>query len=269
MAMSAMLLDAAGTPVVTDGPQAGAGRPAGSLGASSACRARGRIDRVDARLRATWRHADPARRRPSSRLVWRRSTTRPGRSPRSSTSTGSSSSSSIASATSPTPAMPPSGWSTTSGVIERFLTCGISAVERARIGAPPRGRGLLGVIIHEGRSIRLADLGRRLRGASASRPTTRRCTSFLGVPVDVRGGSVGNLYLTDKRSALEFSDDDQQIVEHVRPPRRDRHRERPAARAGRPPGDRRGARADRPRPARRHHPGPSTRSGSRSRTCRS
>ena len=37
--------------------------------------------------------------------------------------------------------------------------------------------------------------------------------SFLGVPVTVHGASVGNLYLTDKLGADEFSEDDQRLVE--------------------------------------------------------
>ena len=37
--------------------------------------------------------------------------------------------------------------------------------------------------------------------------------SFLGVPVIVKGASVGNLYLTDKVDAPEFSEDDQALVE--------------------------------------------------------
>jgi signal transduction histidine kinase len=37
--------------------------------------------------------------------------------------------------------------------------------------------------------------------------------SFLGVPVVVKGSSVGNLYLTEKVGAVEFSEDDQALVE--------------------------------------------------------
>ena len=38
-------------------------------------------------------------------------------------------------------------------------------------------------------------------------------TSLLGVPVTVKGRAIGNLYLTDKRGAGEFSAADQQLVE--------------------------------------------------------
>ena len=37
--------------------------------------------------------------------------------------------------------------------------------------------------------------------------------SFLGVPITVKGRSVGNLYLTDKAGADEFSEADQRLVE--------------------------------------------------------
>ena len=43
------------------------------------------------------------------------------------------------------------------GRIDRFITSGISDEDRARIGALPRGQGLLGLIIREGRSYRIAD----------------------------------------------------------------------------------------------------------------
>jgi signal transduction histidine kinase len=99
-----------------------------------------------------------------------------------------------------------------SGVIERFITSGISARERERIGAPPRGRGLLGLIIREGRSFRIPDIAAH-PDSSGFPPNHPPMTSFLGVPVAVKGVSVGNLYLTDKDGAAEFSEADQRLVE--------------------------------------------------------
>jgi len=98
------------------------------------------------------------------------------------------------------------------GTIERFLTSGIAAVERARIGGPPRGHGLLGLIVREGRSIRIADIASHpaAYGFPEHHPPMR---SFLGVPVTVKGRAIGNLYLTDKVGAGEFSAGDQQLVE--------------------------------------------------------
>ena len=98
------------------------------------------------------------------------------------------------------------------GIIEKFVTVGISHRERERIGDPPRGRGVLGLIIREGRSFRIPEISAHpdSAGFPPHHPTMH---SFLGVPVTVKGASVGNLYLTDKIGAAEFSEDDQALVE--------------------------------------------------------
>jgi signal transduction histidine kinase len=98
------------------------------------------------------------------------------------------------------------------GTIERFITSGLSDALRARIGALPRGRGLLGLIIRQGRPIRISDISRdpRSAGFPAHHPAMR---TFLGVPITVKGRSVGNLYLTNKLGGGPFSKDDQRIVE--------------------------------------------------------
>jgi signal transduction histidine kinase len=98
------------------------------------------------------------------------------------------------------------------GVIERFITSGMSAATRASIGPLPRGHGFLGLIIRENRSFRIPDIAvdPRRHGFPPHHPPMH---SFLGVPVSVKGRSVGNLYLTDKAGATEFSSDDQELVE--------------------------------------------------------
>lgn len=98
------------------------------------------------------------------------------------------------------------------GAIERFITSGIDPEERARIGSLPRGRGFLGLIIRENRAFRIRDIAAdpRRHGFPPNHPDMH---SFLGVPVTVRGDSIGNLYLTDKLGADEFSEDDQRLVE--------------------------------------------------------
>ncbi len=96
------------------------------------------------------------------------------------------------------------------GVIEQFVTSGISRPDRARIGAPPRGHGLLGVIIRENRTIRLDDLMADPRRVGFP-PNHPEMHPFLGVPIVVRGRTIGNLYLTEKEGA--FDDEDQRLVE--------------------------------------------------------
>jgi signal transduction histidine kinase len=98
------------------------------------------------------------------------------------------------------------------GVIERFITSGMDDETQARIGALPRGRGFLGLIIQENSSFRIPDIATdpRRHGFPPNHPPMH---SFLGVPVTVKGRSVGNLYLTDKAGGREFSQADQELVE--------------------------------------------------------
>ena len=96
--------------------------------------------------------------------------------------------------------------------IDRFITSGMPPHEREAIGPLPRGRGLLGLIIREERSYRIPDIAAHpdSSGFPANHPPM---TSFLGVPVTSRGRSVGNFYLTDKSGAIEFTPEDQRLVE--------------------------------------------------------
>lgn len=98
------------------------------------------------------------------------------------------------------------------GRIERFITSGVAPEVRAAVGSPPRGLGLLGLIIREGRSYRVADI-RGHPDAHGMPPEHPPMTSFLGVPIRVRRGVIGNLYLTDKEGAPEFTEADERLVE--------------------------------------------------------
>ena len=98
------------------------------------------------------------------------------------------------------------------GRIERFITSGISAEARLRIGPPPTGHGLLGTIIRDGVSLRIPDIAAHpdRHGFPPEHPPMH---SLLGVPVRVGGAPVGNFYLTEKRAEAEFSAADQELVE--------------------------------------------------------
>ena len=100
------------------------------------------------------------------------------------------------------------------GYLTDFITAGISATERTAIGDPPHGRGILGVLIHEQRSLRLRDMrdDPRAVGLPAHHPPM---TSFLGVPIRIGENAIVNLYLTDKEGADEFSAEDQRLVERL------------------------------------------------------
>ncbi|EAP98929.1 GAF:ATP-binding region, ATPase-like [Janibacter sp. HTCC2649] len=92
-----------------------------------------------------------------------------------------------------------------------FVTHGLSDEERAAIGPLPRGHGLLGLIITSPQPQRVSDIGQHTKsyGFPANHPPM---TSFLGAPVRIRDEVFGNLYLTDKRQAKEFSQDDEAIL---------------------------------------------------------
>jgi signal transduction histidine kinase len=98
------------------------------------------------------------------------------------------------------------------GFIEQFITSGISPEQRARIGAPPVGHGLLGFIIREGRAYRIPEISAH-PDSSGFPPNHPPMHSFLGVPIVIKGRAIGNFYLTDKIAADEFSADDQRLVE--------------------------------------------------------
>lgn len=94
--------------------------------------------------------------------------------------------------------------------LERFITHGIGEEERQEIGSLPRGRGVLGLLIERPRALRLADVGRHPRSYGFP-PGHPPMTTFLGVPVMIRGRAWGNLYLTEK-DAGEFDDADEQAA---------------------------------------------------------
>jgi len=97
------------------------------------------------------------------------------------------------------------------GGLGQFITTGIDEAEKARIGRLPVGKGILGVVVHETRPIRLRDLTRdpRAHGFPPHHPPMR---SFLGVPITWKGTTFGNLYLTEKQGADEFSKEDERLA---------------------------------------------------------
>src|SRR5215831_5398523 len=96
-------------------------------------------------------------------------------------------------------------------VLVEFVTSGVSARQRKAIGDPPKGRGVLGLLIHDPRPVRIKNISEHARsvGFPANHPAMR---SFLGAPVQAMGRVFGNIYLADKRTADEFSEDDEEAL---------------------------------------------------------
>lgn len=96
--------------------------------------------------------------------------------------------------------------------LAEFVTEGLTLAEEAQMGRPPRGQGVLGISLHEGKSLRLRNLRQHPRAVGFP-PHHPVMTSFLGVPILYKDKRLGHLYLTDKRGAEEFTPEDQNIIE--------------------------------------------------------
>jgi len=96
-------------------------------------------------------------------------------------------------------------------MLERFLTHGVDPEAHAAIGEPPRGRGILGVLIREATPLRLHDLTEDPRSVGFP-PQHPPMKSFLGVPILLRGVAYGNLYLTEKEGGEDFTEEDEEVV---------------------------------------------------------
>jgi len=95
--------------------------------------------------------------------------------------------------------------------LERFLTLGMDRQLHEALGDLPRGRGVLGTLISDPRTLRLSDVSAHQHsyGFPAGHPHMR---SFLGVPVLVGGEVYGNLYLTEKAGSADFDDADEDAI---------------------------------------------------------
>ena len=96
-------------------------------------------------------------------------------------------------------------------LLESFTTYGIDDKLRAKIGEPPRGHGILGLVIREARPVRLPDLARH-PDSYGFPPHHPPMHSFLGVPIVGRRGVFGNLYLTEKVGGALFTEEDEYLA---------------------------------------------------------
>jgi signal transduction histidine kinase len=97
------------------------------------------------------------------------------------------------------------------GGLAEFVHVGLDEGTVARIGHLPEGKGLLGALIDDPKTIRLRSIEDDPRSVGFP-PHHPPMTSFLGVPVLVRGKVFGNLYLTERIDGGEFTADDEELV---------------------------------------------------------
>jgi signal transduction histidine kinase len=95
--------------------------------------------------------------------------------------------------------------------LTEFIPVGLDAADIAKIHHWPEGRGILGLLVKDPHSMRLADISAHPEssGFPKGHPEMR---SFVGVPVRVRDQVFGNLYLTEKRGGGEFTEDDEAVL---------------------------------------------------------
>jgi signal transduction histidine kinase len=95
--------------------------------------------------------------------------------------------------------------------LAEFIPVGLDDAEIARIHHWPEGHGVLGLLVKDPHSLRLANIATHPEssGFPEGHPQMR---TFLGVPVRVRDRVFGNLYLTEKRGGGDFTEDDEAVL---------------------------------------------------------
>ncbi len=81
-----------------------------------------------------------------------------------------------------------------------FITAGVTPAQRALIGEPPRGHGILGLLIRDPRPRRLRDIATH-PDSFGFPPNHPAMHSFLGTPIHIREEVFGNLYMAQKQGA--------------------------------------------------------------------
>lgn len=95
-----------------------------------------------------------------------------------------------------------------------FLTSGLHPTDEALLleGPLPTGKGVLGLLISDPRPLRVPVIGDHPASAGFP-PGHPPMASFLGAPIRVHDRVYGNLYLTEKIGADEFTPDDEVVIE--------------------------------------------------------
>jgi len=96
------------------------------------------------------------------------------------------------------------------GVLTEFIHEGLAPEQVRLIGALPTGKGVLGTLVREKRTIRLDSISEH-PDSYGFPPHHPPMSTFLGVPVAAGGRAFGNIYLTEKEGG--FTDDDVMIIE--------------------------------------------------------
>jgi GAF domain-containing protein len=93
-----------------------------------------------------------------------------------------------------------------------FITSGLAPETAGPEAHPPVGRGVLSILLGKGESVRLANVSQHpyFEGFPTRHPDVG---SFLGVPIQISGKVLGDLYLANKHNGEPFTEEDQQVIE--------------------------------------------------------
>lgn len=99
------------------------------------------------------------------------------------------------------------------GKLKQFITVGMTPEEVKHIPHPPRGHGLIGALMRgDSGNIRIPEISADPRSVGFP-PGHAEMHSMLGVPIRIGARQLGQIYLTDKEGAPEFTFDDEMIIE--------------------------------------------------------
>src|SRR6266542_3521846 len=98
------------------------------------------------------------------------------------------------------------------GKLDKFISVGMTDQEIKQIVHPPVGKGLIGELMNTEVPLRVPVIKEHPRsvGFPAHHP---EMVSFLGVPIRAAKRQLGQIYLTEKIDAPEFTSDDEKIIQ--------------------------------------------------------
>jgi two-component system sensor histidine kinase DevS len=98
------------------------------------------------------------------------------------------------------------------GGLSQFIPVGMTEPQISLLDHPPIGKGMIGAIMEERTTIRIPNISKDPR-ACGFPPNHPQMKSFLGVPILLGENLLGVIYLTDKDSFPEFTEDDERVIE--------------------------------------------------------
>jgi two-component system, NarL family, sensor histidine kinase DevS len=98
------------------------------------------------------------------------------------------------------------------GKLVKFITVGMTDDEIKRMAHPPVGKGLIGELMNTEVPLRVPNIQEHPR-SSGFPEHHPHMVSFLGVPIRALNRQLGQIYLTEKIDATEFTADDEKIIQ--------------------------------------------------------